>query len=389
MAYTLSIANRWYVAQESAYGQVPTISSNHRIPAVKLTAQQQRDKSQRKDKTGSRTFAGMPAGRRQQTTFDMTSYMRDWPDPTALPSHGPLIEAAMGAGSILWHGNAAGAGSTATNIAFATPHGLTPGQAVTAGGEIRFVAAVANPSTVILNAPFSAAPAAGSPLGQTANYGLAPQLPSVTLFDYWDPSTAVQRVITGAAVDQMSVSLNGDFHQFGFKGMAQDIVDSASFVAGRGGASAFPGEPPESPFSYSPVPGNLGEVWLGVAPNQFLAVSSASIQIKNDLDMRSKEYGATLPLAIVPGMRSVTVTLELFSQDDEATTGLYQAARQQSPVSMMFQLGQVPGQLMGIYLQSLVPTVPAFDDSDKRLQWKFNDTQAQGTVENEVMVAFG
>jgi hypothetical protein len=137
------------------------------------------------------------------------------------------------------------------------------------------------------------------------------------------------------------------------------------------------------------VPGNLGEVWLGVAPNQFFAVSAASIQIKNNLDMRSKEYGATLPLAIVPGMRSVTVTLELFGQDDAATTGLYQAARQQSPVSMMFQLGQVPGQLMGIYLQSLVPTVPAFDDSDKRLQWKFNDTQAQGTAENEVMVAFG
>jgi hypothetical protein len=214
-------------------------------------------------------------------------------------------------------------------------------------------------------------------------------LPSVTVFDYWDPSTAVQRVLTGAAVDQMSVSMNGDFHQLEFKGMAQDIVDSASFTAGQGGASAFPGEPPSNNFSYSLVPGNLGEVWLGVAPNQFFTVSSASVQIQNDLDMRSKEYGATLPLAIVPGMRSVMVTLELFGQDDEATTGLYQAARQQSPVSMMFQLGQVPGQLMGIYLQSLVPTVPAFDDSDKRLQWKFSDTQAQGTAENEVMVAFG
>ncbi len=44
---------------------------------------------------------------------------------------------------------------------------------------------------------------------------------------------------------------------------------------------------------------------------------------------------------------------------------------------------------MGIYLQSLVPGVPVFDDSDKRLQWKFSDTRAQGTAENEVMVAFG
>ena len=79
---------------------------------------------------------------RLQTTFDMTSYMRDWPDPTTLPSHGPLFEAAMGAPGVLWAGNTANTGSTASTIAFATPHGLTPGQAITSGGEIRFVAAV-------------------------------------------------------------------------------------------------------------------------------------------------------------------------------------------------------------------------------------------------------
>jgi hypothetical protein len=389
MAYTLSIANRWYVAGESVYGQMGAISSVNRIPAVKLTAQQQREKSQRKDKTGSRTFAGMPPGMRLQTTFDMTTYMRDWPDPSTLPSHGPLFEAAMGASGVLWGGNAAATGSTTTNIAFATPHGLAPGQGVTAGGEIRFVAAVIDPSTVVLNAPFSIAPALGTPIGQTATYSLAPLLPSLTVYDYWDPVTAVQRVLTGAGVDQMSVTLNGDIHQFEFKGMAQDIVDSASFNAGQGGAATFPAEPPLDGFSYSPVAGNLGEVWLGVSPNQFLTVSDASIQIQNGLDMRSKEYGTTLPLAVVPGLRSVMVTLQLFAQDDEATTGLYQAARQQSPVSMMFQLGEVPGQLMGIYLKSVVPSVPAFDDSDMRLTWKFSDTRAQGTAEDEVVVAFG
>jgi hypothetical protein len=52
-------------------------------------------------------------------------------------------------------------------------------------------------------------------------------------------------------------------------------------------------------------------------------------------------------------------------------------------------MGQIPGQMMGIYLKSLVPSVPQFDDSDKRLQWKFTDTKAQGTAEDEVVVAFG
>jgi hypothetical protein len=30
-----------------------------------------------------------------------------------------------------------------------------------------------------------------------------------------------------------------------------------------------------------------------------------------------------------------------------------------------------------------------FDDSEARLKWKFNDTRAQGTADDEVMVAFG
>ena len=187
----------------------------------------------------------------------------------------------------------------------------------------------------------------------------------------------------------MTVKLNGDFHQMEFKGVAQDVIDSASFASGQGGTTAFPAEPTLNGFSYSPVPGNLGQVWLGVSPNQFFTVSDASIEIQNDLDTRSKEFGTLLPLELAPGTRTVSMTMTLFGQDDQATTALYQAARQQAPISVMFQLGQIPGQLMGIYLQSLVPAVPQFDDSDKRLQWKFTEMRAQGTAENEIVVAFG
>src|SRR5208337_3989281 len=97
---------------------------------------------------------------------------------------------------------------------------------------------------------------------------------------------------------------------------AQDLIDSASFAAGQGGQTTFTAEPALDGFSYSPVPGNLGQVWLGVFPSQFFSVSSASIEIQNNLDTRSKEFGTSLPLAVVPGIRSVSVTLQLFGQDD-------------------------------------------------------------------------
>ena len=105
--------------------------------------------------------------------------------------------------------------------------------------------------------------------------------------------------------------------------------------------------------------------------------------------MRAKEFGSNLPLAIAPGPRSVTAAFNLYEMDDAATQGLYQAAREQSPASVMFQLGQQTGQAMGVYLMSVVPVVPEFDDSDNRLQWKFQGSRAQGTANNEMVVAFG
>src|SRR6185436_10565323 len=173
----------------------------------------------------------------------------------------------------------------------------------------------------------------------TATYSLSTQLPSVSLFDYWDPADAVQRVMPGAGVDRMNVSMNGDFHQMRFQGMAQDVVDSASFQSGQGGLTGFPAEPAPTTVDYGLIPGNLGQVWLGAIPNQMLTVTQASVEIRNNLALREKEYGSILPLALAPGAREVRMSLEFFAQDDFATTALYQAARQQSPVSVMFQLG--------------------------------------------------
>jgi hypothetical protein len=187
----------------------------------------------------------------------------------------------------------------------------------------------------------------------------------------------------------MTFKLNGDFHEFSFSGMAQDLIDGASFVSGQNGALAFPAEPTVNTDGYSPVPGNLGQVWVGILPNQMFTVSAATIELRNNLETRNREYGTQLPSGLMPGAREVVVSLELFAQDDALTTALYQAARQQDPVSMTFQLGQSAGQLAGIQIQSLVPDVPTFDDADKRLKWKFKESRAQGTANDEIRVALG
>ena len=388
-SYISSNANRFYAALESTYGKVDPITAANRIPAVKLAIKQQAALGTRKDKTGSRTFAGVPAGVRRQTDFDLQTYMTSWDTSSAGPGYGPLFEAALGGTPQKFAGGTAASSTTGGRLTFGASHGLSAGQAVCSGGEIRFVAALVDAQTVQLNAPFLSLPAAGAAITATITYPPATELKSVGIFDYWNPSTAVQRVVSGGGVDQMQIVINGDYHEFHFSGVAKDLLDSSSFETGAGELQSFPAEPAIGAFGYSVVPGNMGQAWLGASPSQFRTITSATITLKNGLDTRSKEFGTSTPLALSPGERTVTATFELFSTDDNATKELYQAARQQSPISVMFQLGEVAGQVIGVYLKSVLPEVPEFDDGQNRLQWRFRASRAQGTLDDEIFVAFG
>jgi hypothetical protein len=374
---------------EESYGAAAAISASNRIPAVKLTTKQQTEKVTRADKTGSRTFAGNPSGQRIQTSFGLKTYMANWGDPSAIPPHGPLFQACLGGSATQSAGSTVASTSGTSTVAFTASHGLAPGGAVTSGGEIRFVTVVVDAHTLQLNAPFSVTPLTSSQTGPTTMFSTAESLSSLTLFDYWSPSTSVQRVLAGMAVDTLSIKLNGDFHEFDFSGQAQDLVDTSSFLSGQFGLSAFPSEPSVVPINYSIIPGNLGQVWLGSSPARFYTLTNAEVTFTNNLELRAREYGAILPSTISPGQRTVTVNFSIFQMDDTATAALYQAARQRSPISMMMQLGQQQGELFGIYMNSVVPGIPAFDDSLTRQQWQFQGCRAQGSVNDEIYIAFG
>src|SRR3954447_26461880 len=136
--YISSNANWLYTALENDYGEIAAITAANRIAAVKLTAVQSLETASRRDKTGSRTFPGFPAGLRKLTNFELTTYMTSWDPVAGPPSYGPLFRASLGATPLIFNGSTAAAGSSTTVLAFGTPHGLVPEQAVSHGGEIRF-----------------------------------------------------------------------------------------------------------------------------------------------------------------------------------------------------------------------------------------------------------
>ena len=387
--YISSNNNRFYVALESTYGTVPAITGQNRIPAVKLAARQVLEQTGRRDKTGGRTFVGLPNSTRKRTAYQLNTFLTEWSNQSAPPSYGPLFQAAMGGSPLLYAGGTVASSDGSTGVTFAAAHGLACGQAVTSNGEIRFVASVQNTTTLTLNVPFTAGLSAGAALGATISYPLGAGLGSVSLFDYWDPSDATQRLLCGAPVDRMRVKVNGDYQEFAFGGPAQDLIDSASFTSGQGGLTQYVAEPEIANFNYTIVPGHLGAVWMGGTAAEFMTVTQAELALDNNVELRVKEFGSDYARCIAAGTRSVRLDFSLFEMADQQTAALYQAARQRSPIAVMLQLGQQSGQLFGAYMPAMIPDVPQFDDSETRLQWRFQNSRGQGTAENELYVAFG
>ncbi len=320
-SYISSNANRFYAALEGAYGQVAAITAEHRIPAVKLAITQRLDGAERKDKTGSRTFPGSPGGGRRRTNFELRTYLTTWakapvgpeagPESSiTTPCYGPLVETALGGPRLEFTGGLVASSTAGGRLGFETPHGLEAGQAVACAGEIRFASAIVDERSVQLNAPFATQPAPGAALSAAITYTPGMELPSATIFDYWSPATAAQRLLRGAAADEMEILVNGDYHELRFRGLAQDVVDSCSITNELAEFPGFPEEPELSAFDYSIVPGHMGQAWLGAAPTQMFTLTAASVVIKNNLDTRSKEFGSRLPRAIVPGQRTVTASFD-------------------------------------------------------------------------------
>ncbi len=384
--YIWSDANRFYAATESAYGTPAPVTASNRLAAVRLQCHQSVENTARKDKTGSRTYRGSAPTATHVSNFELYANLTSWDDVNA-PCYGPLVQAAMGAPPEVVQGLAVAA-ANGTLIQTQEPHNLSAGSAISSGGEIRFVTLVQDSLTVSINVAFSVAPVVGDVLATTIGYKLATRLSSVSLYDYWNPASAVSRLIAGAGVDKFQIDVKGDVHSLYFSGPAADILDSCSSVFGSSGLTAFPNEPAISTFSYAIVPGQLGQVWLGSPLNQVFTLTEAAIEIRNNLLVRNQEFGSAYPKALVPGPREVISNFTLFAQADTNAQSLYAAAKARTPVSALLQLGRQQGQIMAVYLPNVVPELPLFNDSEVYLFWEFNGNFAQGVSNDEVYIAF-
>jgi len=381
--------NRFYAAVESSFGTVAAISAANRFSGLSLQAVQEHERPRRRDKTGTRTYRGIPGTLRTKTSFALKTYLYGREGGPALPRYGALIEGALGGSARVFNGGQEIAQADGVNLTFTSAHGLQSGDAITVSSDLRFVTAVPDAQTVILSAPLSATPGMGEQAGGTVVYAPAVKLPGVSLYDYWSPETAAQRLLRGAAVDSMEMKVNGDFHELTFRGRAADLLDNKSMESGAGGLTEFPVEPAVELLTDGPIPGHLGQAWIGLGPGELHTLADAKITVRNNIDFRSRDYGSLTPRCIVTGDREVTVDLELYSRDTALFDEIYQAAKQRSPIPLMIQMGESAGSMYGVYVPSFIPAVPEFLDGEERLRWRLAGSVALGSEEDEIYVAFG
>lgn len=385
--YISSGKNRHYAAIEADFGQAAAVTAAQRFTSLGVAVSVEQERPRRRDKTGTRTYQGIAGEFRRRVSFEAVTYLYQRDPMAPAPRYSALIEAAMGSGPVATNGGVTVASTSGTQITFSGSHGLQAGQALAIGGEVRFVESISGPSGIVVSAPFTRE-VAGLPAGSAVVYPLAHDLKSATMYDYWSPSTAIQRLLAGCVMDEIAFEINGDYHELRFRGEAAALLDSRTFQSGQAGLAAFPEEPGVGVNIEAPVPGHLGQAWFGTGPEMLHTVKSARIVLKNNVDLQRKDFGMSTPRCFAPGEREVNVELELYGQDKSVFNELYEAAQLRNALPLMLQLGSAPGQMSCIWIPAFVPEIPEFLDDEPRLRWRVRSSQAQGAGEDELNVAF-
>ena len=384
-----------YVKKESAAGTVPSITADEAIDVISADLSASQTYIQRSDKTGNRTFRGIVDGGKRGASFSIDSHLLPSGTAGTAPDADDLFEAAFGSVRSWAGANTHGATPcTTTSITFAAAQNLIVGDAISDGNEIRFITAITGgtpgaATAVTIDPPLTVAPGLGAAIEGTVSYSLAETLPSVSIFRYSEPSTALQQILNMGLVEEVMFELNGDVHSVKFTGPGQQIIDSASFENGQGGLSSFPAEPASQTRSAYAVAGHFGQLYLGSSISKFLTIVSASLSLKNNIGLRSDEFGSQVALGYTEGIRDVSFAWEVYELDDAATRALWTAARNRTAIKAFGQMGSTTGKLAGFYIPTLVPQVPSLADSENGRKWRFSSARASNTtVGGELYFAF-
>jgi hypothetical protein len=381
--YVATLSNRIYVKSESDHPAVNNMEAAELAPVTSLQILNNRRQLFRRDKTGFRGDTPVAGPQRELVEFTMEGYGTGWSGGAAKPAVSAILESGFCRATALGAGYPVQAASGA-NVTLSQDAPLTIGAGLAFGAEIRFVEAISGPRDFTLNAAFSMDLTAGAMLEGCAMMQPGDQTRAMAVLDTWTPSEAVQRLMTGAVSDKLTLTINNDFLEFSAKGYAKALLDN---VSGAGGAGFVFPPPPALANAAAPIAGHLGQAWIGAPAGRVCTLTQAVIRIDNNIEPRTEEFGCYGAKDFVLGRRKVALDFTLYGRNDELSNSLYAKAVNQEPVPITLQIGNQPGSMFAIYLPAVLLPVPAFNDAQPRLLWQFRNAVAMGPRNDEIFVA--
>jgi hypothetical protein len=211
--------------------------------------------------------------------------------------------------------------------------------------------------------------------GVSATYGLADLSYSASIWHYNDPQTAAQYLAVSAVGTQLKITGGGDVPMLEFSGQSlwtfdtDQLADVNMDTVGSGGILTWTTEPTPT-VNGKPPAGFVGAITLD--GNTYTTLRSFSITLavprSLPLDVFNSYYGA----APVPGLRTVSIDMNLYDDDSTNLKSLKQKAMvDKTQVNLVFQIGTVAGNRWTFTCKNcLLPAYTLDQGSDRRaLAW--------------------
>jgi hypothetical protein len=384
--YINASQERLYGAIEGEYGRAASLQASHRISFRSLKVTERTIRSERNDKTGSRTRSAPHPAVRKDNRFELACYFSARGaanDPDGVMG---LVQAALG-GDVAELGGlqVTGVAGNPPTVTFAGAHGLRVGQALRFQGELRFVKAVNSANSVTLSAPFGTGLQAGATAGNTVTCWPGDKPKPFTLGNYWTPAGSIDRILAGCVINELAVTLNSDFHGALFRGTAREVVSATGFDAGDTGLTAFPAEPAMTLQDRRLVPGHVGRLFIGGVEYFLLDLA---LRFVNNSDTVTREFGMETASCYSADVRSVSVQFQLYASDHTAVSQLHALARSRGETDLSIQMGDTPGELVGIYIPRFMPEIPELKDADTHVVMSYPSSLVFGVTNDEISIAF-
>jgi hypothetical protein len=232
----------------------------------------------------------------------------------------------------------------------------------------------------LLTALFGATPTVVADTSVAYGLTFPTTIPSVTLWDFWQPSGAVHHVARGCIVQRAQFRLTQEFGSVEFSGQNIWSVSSNGFAgeetAAKGGLTAFPSEPGS--------PAVVGDFCLGFGSScelDSVEYATSVLDVTIDLDRRREIYldnWAYYGVQAADNPIGVAVTVRLYDSDSSDFKALKNKAITGTAIDAVIVFGSAAGGAFRFSLRDIVLTEAGFEEGGNRRVCTLSGT-AHGT----------